>query len=72
MGLALPADHLHFPDGSHRWYAPVDVDQASWEETMRAHKEQALKAGGCSTKRGARLPDRRRANQGKVPLRKVG
>jgi hypothetical protein len=68
--LALASDQIHFADGSHRWYAPLDVDQASWEETVRAHIATALLEGGCheaqrkvgNAVRGARTPVLRRVS----------
>jgi len=35
-------EDLHYSDHSHRWIAPVDVDQEVWEAVMRAHLAQHL------------------------------
>lgn len=38
MGLIDRGDEeLHYSDMSHRWTAPVGIDQALWEAGMRAH-----------------------------------
>lgn len=33
-------DDLHHCDNSHRWLAPVGVNQDAWTKTVRAHVEQ--------------------------------
>lgn len=32
--------HLHYCDNSHKWLAPVGVDQSAWAKTVRAHVER--------------------------------
>ena len=47
MSSLLPGDrHMHYSDGSHRWIAPPNMDQLSWEAHVRVHKEQHLKTMG--------------------------
>ncbi|GAA4462425.1 hypothetical protein [Phytohabitans houttuyneae] len=33
-------EDLHYSDNSHRWIAPPEVDQATWEAGLRAHMQQ--------------------------------
>jgi hypothetical protein len=38
MGLIDRGDEeRHYSDGSHRWTAPLGIDQELWETGMRAH-----------------------------------
>jgi hypothetical protein len=33
-------DDLHYSDNSHRWIAPSDIEQESWEAELAAHLEE--------------------------------
>jgi len=33
-------ENLHYSDNSHRWLAPTDAEQASWEAKVRAHLDE--------------------------------
>jgi hypothetical protein len=33
-------DGMHYCDNSHRWIAPVDVEQGTWEAKVRAHLDE--------------------------------
>jgi hypothetical protein len=38
MSLLRPGDQrLHYSDNSHRWIAPRNVEQSTWEAGVRAH-----------------------------------
>ncbi|MGN9913674.1 hypothetical protein ACTMTJ_39690 [Phytohabitans sp. LJ34] len=40
-------EDLHYSDNSHRWVAPPEIEQATWEAGLRAHMQQhRLTMGG--------------------------
>lgn len=41
MSIILETDaSMHYEDGSHRWTAPAEKDQAAWELRVQAHVAQ--------------------------------
>jgi hypothetical protein len=50
---------LHYLDGSHRWTAPSDAEQARWEAMVRAHVEEHRRGhDGAASMRNTRLQGR--------------
>ena len=47
MSVLRPGDdRLHYSDSSHRWIAPGNVDQKTWDAGVRAHLQQHLATMG--------------------------
>ncbi len=71
---------MHYSDSSHRWIAPVEVEQSLWEAGLRAHLAQHLATMGGPvrhdeqrsqfTERAAKLRSAR-AGRGRRVLRLV-
>ena len=76
MSVIQPSDrNLHYSDSSHRWIAPYDVDQATWEAGMRAHLERHLSTMGghviADLSRETRSSARPWTNTARRPARKT-
>ncbi len=39
-------EYMHYSDQSHRWIAPPDEDQKSWDEKLHWHLDQHLATMG--------------------------
>lgn len=59
MSSLHPGDaDMHYSDGSHRWLAPVHIDQKRWKDKVGRHMQEHLSTMGgdlyVETKSGLR------------------
>ena len=56
-------EEMHYMDTSHRWVAPIGVDQQKWEAKVRAHLAEHLVTLGWPP----RPPKATKARQDRIP-----
>ena len=56
MSVLRPGDEkLHYSDNAHRWIAPTDEEQASWNEALLAHLAAHTEYFGVKARQSLRL-----------------